>query len=75
MDKKQEGGLTGYQTGNQTALTNTFIYGDNYANNVSYYLRQGLKTRTMDQREQSITWTDNSTYPMKYPNFDMDMSG
>ena len=26
MDKKQEGGLTGYQTGNQTALGNTFIY-------------------------------------------------
>ena len=26
----KEGGLTGYQTGNQTALTDTFIYGDNY---------------------------------------------
>lgn len=77
MDKKQEGGLTGYQTGNQTALTNTFIYGDNYANNLADYQDMVRKTRTMDQREQSYLGQDNSTYPMlsTSPNFDMDMSG
>lgn len=77
MDKKQEGGLTGYQTGNQTALTNTFIYGDNYANNLADYLDMIRKTRTMDQREQALLGSNNLSYPMlsTTPNFNMDMSG
>ena len=77
MDKKQEGGLTGYQTGNQTALTDTFIYGDNYANNLQDFLDMKRRTRTMDQREQALQGSDVSAYPMlsTAPDFSMDMSG
>lgn len=77
MDKKQEGGLTGYQTGNQTALTNTFIYGNNYANNLQDYLDMKRRTSTMDQREQALFGSDNLSYPMlnTTPDFDMDISG
>jgi len=73
----KEGGLTGYQTGNQTALTDTFIYGDNYANNLEDYLDMKRRTSTMDQREQSYLGQKNQTYPMfsTTPDFDMDMSG
>lgn len=76
-NKKQEGGLTGYQTGNQTALTGTFIYGDNYANNLEDYLDMKRRTSTMDQREQSYLGQKNQAYPMlsTTPDFDMDMSG
>ena len=72
-----DGGLTSYQTGNQTALTNTFIYGDDYANNLQDFLDMKRKTRTMDQREQGLLGSDDSAYPMlsPTPDFDMDMSG
>jgi hypothetical protein len=72
-----DGGLTGYQTGNQTALTNTFIYGNDYANNLQDFLDMKRKTRTMDQREQALQGSDVSAYPMlsTTPDFDMDMSG
>ena len=77
MDKKQEGGLTSYQTGNQTALTNTFIYGDNYANNLEDYLDMKRRTSTMDQREQSYLGQNDLKFPMlsTTPDFSMDMSG
>lgn len=73
----KEGGLTGYQTGNQTALTDTFIYGDNYANNLEDYLDMKRKTSTMDRREQSYLGQDNLKFPMlsTTPDFSMDMSG
>ena len=73
----KEGGLTGYQTGNQTALTDTFIYGDNYANNLEDYLDMKRRTSTMDQREQSYLGQKNQAYPMlsTTPDFNMDMSG
>jgi len=76
-NKKQEGGLTGYQTGNQTALTDTFIYGDNYANNLEDFLDMKRKTSTMDRREQSYLGQKNQEYPMlsTTPDFDIDMSG
>jgi hypothetical protein len=72
-----DGGLTSYQTGNQTALTDTFIYGDDYANNLQDFLDMKRKTRTMDQREQALQGSDVSAYPMlsTTPDFDMDMSG
>lgn len=77
MDKKQEGGLTGYQTGNQTALAGSFIYGGNYADNLEDFLDMKRKTSTMDQREQSYLGQKNQAYPMlsTTPDFDMDMSG
>ena len=77
MQKKQEGGLTSYQTGNQTALTNTFIYGNNYANNLQDYLDMKRRTSTMDQREQALFGSDNLSYPMlnTTPDFNIDMSG
>ena len=77
MDKKQEGGLTGYQTGNQTALAGSFIYGGNYADNLEDFLDMKRKTSTMDQREQSYNLQKNQAYPMlsTTPDFDMDMSG
>ena len=71
MDKKQEGGLTGYQTGNQTALTNTFIYGNNYANNLQDYLDM-KKVYTMDLLEQALF--GQITYPMKYYSRNIDMN-
>lgn len=76
-NKKQEGGLTSYQTGNQTALTNTFIYGDNYANNLEDYLDMKRRTSTMDQREQSYLGQNDLKFPMlsTTPDFSMDMSG
>ena len=48
MDKKQEGGLTGYQTGNQTALTNTFLYTPTIEGNVPIS-EQGLY-RLLEER-------------------------
>ena len=76
-NKKQEGGLTSYQTGNQTALTNTFIYGDNYANNLEDYLDMKRRTSTMDQKEQSYLGQNDLKFPMlsTTPDFSMDMSG
>jgi len=72
-----DGGLTGYQTGNQTSLDGTFIYGDNYKNHLKDYLDMKRRTSTMDEREQSYLAQKNSTYPMlsTTPDFDMDMSG
>ena len=76
VEGKQEGGLTGYQTGNQTALTNTFIYGNNYANNLRLSRHGKRRTSTMDQREQALLGS-NLSYPMlnTTPDFDIDMSG
>ena len=48
MDKKQEGGLTGYQTGNQTALGNTFLYTPTIEGNVPIS-EQGLY-RLLEER-------------------------
>ena len=55
MDKKQEGGLTGYQTGNQTALTNTFLYTPSIEGNVPFSeqgLYRLLEERGIDSKEE-----------------------
>lgn len=77
VEGKQEGGLTGYQTGNQTALAGSFIYGGNYADNLEDFLDMKRKTSTMDRREQSYLGQDDLKFPMlsTTPDFSMDMSG
>jgi len=47
-NKKQEGGLTSYQTGNQTALSNTFMYTPSIEGNVPFS-EQGLY-RLLEER-------------------------
>jgi len=77
VEGKQEGGLTGYQTGNQTALSSSFIYGDNYYDMLQDFQDMQRKVRTMDEKEQAYLSSKNQTYPMlnTNPEFDMDMTG
>ena len=72
-----DGGLTGYQTGNQTALSSSFIYGDNYDDMLQAFQDMQRKVRTMDEKEQAYLSSKNQTYPMlnTNPELNMDMTG